>query len=57
MEEPGQGEATLEVNTDTAATDMQEEFGERKEIYPVVTPPPLPFSQGVTAEGSSTCLI
>lgn len=33
---------------------MQEEFGERKEIYPVVTPPPLPFSQGVTAEGSST---
>lgn len=57
MEEPGQGEATSEVNTDTAATDMQEEFGERKEIYPVVTPPPLPFSQGVTAEGSSTCLI
>lgn len=56
MEEPGQGEATLEVNTDTAATDMQEEFGERKEIYPVVTPP-LPFSQGVTAEGSATCLI
>lgn len=55
MEEPGQGEATSEVNTDTAATDMQEEFGERKEIYPVVTP--LPFSQGVTAEGSSTCLI
>lgn len=39
MEEPGQGEATSEVNTDTAATDMQEEFGERKEIYPVVTPP------------------
>lgn len=47
MEEPGQGEATSEVNTDTAATDMQEEFGERKEIYPVVTPPlPSLFHKG-----------
>lgn len=45
MEEPGQGEATSEVNTDTAATDMQEEFGERKEIYPVVTTPSL-FHKG-----------